>query len=195
MSRPSGPAGRQPDPAGVPETLGDPSGGGGGPEVNEMDVDHSSTSPVGPLVTGAVMLIVGVVLLQQTFTIKGEGLSPEGPRFFPFVVISLWIVFSLVYLAQQGLRMLRDSGTLPAERFTHLGGAAALVVMLVIYAYALDPLGYLLATPVFFVGAAWAMSSRQVLRDAVIAIGLTVVVYFVFTQSLGVHLPAGVLGL
>lgn len=164
-------------------------------EAHETDVDHSSTSPLGPLVLGLGMLGLGLLMLDQTLAIRGEGFDAEGPRFLPLVVVLLWIVLVLAYLGQQVRAVLRHSRTVPAERFTHMGSAALLVVLLVAYAYALDPLGYLASTVVFFVGAAFGLGSRQPTRDLAVGIGLTVLVYLLFTRALGVHLPGGVLPL
>jgi putative tricarboxylic transport membrane protein len=169
--------------------------GTGHTDVLDTEPDHSSDSPVGPLVVGVVMLAFGLVMLNEALKIEGEVLDPEGPLFLPIVVLSLWTLLAVLYLGQQVLRVLRHRELLPAERFTHMPSALALVVMLVVYAYVLNWLGYLIATALFFVGAARAMGSRQPTRDAVIAVGMSVVVYFTFTRALGVHLPEGVLGI
>jgi putative tricarboxylic transport membrane protein len=160
-----------------------------------LDEDHGSTSTVGPFLVGGVMFAVGLVLLQQTFKINAEGFDPQGPRFFPLIMVSLWLFLSVVYLAQHLAKVLRTGAGLSAERFEHMLGAGALVVLLVVYAYVLDPLGYWISTSLFFVGAARAMGSRNLVRDTVVGIGLALLVYLSFTRALGVHLPEGVLGL
>ena len=178
-------------PGAAPDNLG---GRSGGAPVNELDEDHSSTSTVGPFVVGAFMLVVGLVLLQQTFAIRAEGFDPQGPKFFPIVVVSLWLLLSVLYLGQHLVRVLRSGAGLSAERFDHILGAGSLVVLLVVYAFILDPLGYWISTSLFFVGSARAMGSRNLARDVVIGIALALLVYLSFTRALGVHLPEGVLG-
>ncbi len=165
----------------------------GGP--SGLDEDHRSTSTLGPFLVGGVMLAVGLVLLQQTFKIEAEGFDTQGPRFFPLIVVSLWLFLSVMYLGQHLVKVLRTGSGLPAERFDHMLGAGALVVLLVVYAYVLDPLGYWISTSLFFVGAARAMGSRNLVRDIVVGIVLALLVYLAFTRALGVHLPEGVLGL
>ena len=162
--------------------------------ADALDEDHSSTSVLGPFLVGGFMLAVGLVLVQQLFAINAEGFDPQGPRFFPMVVVSLWLLLSVLYLGQHLVKVLRTNAGLAAERFGHTRGAVALVVLLVIYAYVLDPVGYWISTSVFFVGAARAMGSRSLVRDLVIGIGLALLVYLSFTRALGVHLPEGVLG-
>ena len=74
----------------------------------------------------------------------------------------------------------------------NLPAAAALVATLVAYAFVVGPVGYVPATAVFFVVAARTMGSRQLPRDIVVGIGLTLLVYLSFTRALGVFLPQGV---
>lgn len=172
-----------------------PAGGTVEDVPHELDADHASTSPAGPLVLGIAMVAIGLVMLSQTFAIRGEGFTPDGPRFLPLVVVVLWLGLSATYLGQQVFRLVRRSGTLPAEKFTHVGAAALLVVFLVAYAYALDPVGYVLSTVVFFVAASRVMGSHHVRRDVIVAVALTLSVYLLFTHALGVRLPQGVLPL
>lgn len=174
-------------PAGTAEPLG--------AGLDELDEDHTSSSAWGPFAVGATMLAIGAVALKETLAIRGEGFAPEGPRFFPLVVTVAWLALSLAYLVQQARAVLRERGSLPAERFDHRGGLVVLGALLVGYAYALVPLGYVLTTSVFFVAAARAMGSRVLVRDIVVGIGLTLGVYLLFTGVLGVSLPAGVLPL
>jgi putative tricarboxylic transport membrane protein len=146
-------------------------------------------------VAGVVLVGVSVLLITQVFAIRADGFDPQGPRFFPLVVLTLLAGLSVVYLLQQVLALLRHTELLPAEPFTHMPAAAALVGLLVAYAFVLAPLGYVLTTSVFFVGAARTMGSRHLTRDVVVGIGLALLVYLTFTRALGVSLPAGVLPL
>jgi putative tricarboxylic transport membrane protein len=173
-----------------------PDGGraGLGADPGDLDGDHSS-SPVGPLLAGAVMIGFGVLMLTQTLAIKGEGFELEGPRFMPLLVTLIWLGLSTVYVAQQLLRMVRSRGGLPVQRFNHVGRVVALLVLLIAYAYTIDPIGYVVTTAVFFVGAARVLGSGVLARDITVAVGLSLGIYFVFTRLLGVYLPPGVLPL
>lgn len=140
------------------------------------------------------MLLVGLVLLQQTFKIEGAGFDPQGSRFFPLIMVTMWLVLAVVYLAQHTVKVIRSGTGLYAERFEHMLGVGALVVLLVVYAYVLDPVGYWISTSLFFIGSARAMGSRNPVRDVVVGIALSLFVYLTFTRALGVNLPEGVLG-
>ncbi len=150
---------------------------------------------LGPVVVGAAMVLAGLVLLWQTLQIEGEGFDPQGPRFFPLLVVLFWLLLSVLYLAGHVSALVRDRRGMPEEAYPHRLPVVLLVVLLIAYAYALDPVGYWIATSVFFVLAARCLGSRNLARDTTVGVLLSLGVYLAFTQALGVRLPEGVLGL
>jgi len=148
-----------------------------------------------PLIAGLVMVGAGVVLLLQIPKIPGEGIEINGPRFLPVIVLVIWTALSLGYLGQQVLALVRRRPGLPTERFERMPAAAVMIALLVGYGLVMIPVGYLISTSVFFVATSFVLGSRHFVRDSVVAVLLTVGVYFAFTQALGVRLPAGVLPL
>jgi putative tricarboxylic transport membrane protein len=147
-------------------------------------------SPVAPVVVGVIVLAVGVLLLWQAWQVRGD-LGPQGPRFLPIVLAIAWILLAAVYLAGAVAALAGRRGVV-AERLDHLLRILALVVALIVYAYILDFVGYLISTAVLFAVAAAILGSRNHIRDAVVAVGLTVAVYFLFTRGLNIYLPPGV---
>jgi putative tricarboxylic transport membrane protein len=149
-------------------------------------------SPVAPVVLGVIVLALGVGLLWQGWQVPGD-LGPQGPRFLPVVLAAVWILLAAAYLAGAVAALAgRHSGTV-AERFDHLPRVLPLVVTLIVYAYVLDFAGYLISTAVLFAVSAAILGSRNHIRDAVVAVGLTVAVYFLFTRGLNIYLPPGLL--
>lgn len=169
--------------------------GDGADGVGGLDEEQRSGSPLAPLVAGVVMIGFGVVMLTQTLAIRGEGFDPGGPRFMPLVVTLGWLGLSTAYLAQHLVRLARAQGGLPAQRFDHAGQVLVLLVLLVAYAYAIDPVGYVVSTAAFFVGAARVLGSHVLARDITVAVALSVGVFLVFTRLLNIYLPPGVLPL
>jgi putative tricarboxylic transport membrane protein len=74
---------------------------------------------------------------------------------------------------------------------THWATPALLLVAMLAYAFLLEPLGYILSTAAFFVIVARLLGSRSLLRDVIIGLVAGVGLFTVFTQYLGVSLPAG----
>ena len=56
----------------------------------------------------------------------------------------------------------------------------------------LDLLGFIVAATVSFWGVAYAFGARKYLKDFMVAIVFSVIVYFGFTQGLNINLPAGI---
>jgi putative tricarboxylic transport membrane protein len=162
-------------------------------DVHELDEDHTSTSKMGPFIVGTFMLVTGEVLLFQTFRIPGEGFDTQGPRFFPLCIVLAWLLLSAIYLSTHILKIVRTGKGEAAEKFTRIVPAVILVIALIVYALVLDSVGYLIATALFFIAAARVLGSRNWARDITVGVLLSAVLYFVFTQALGVRLPEGIL--
>ena len=158
--------------------------GGGGPRPSFR----------GPRLAGVVLLAAGVAILVAVTAIPGRGgYSASGPRLVPLIVALGLIVLSLVFLARTFVRpdlQLAERSTLEDAR-THWPTPLALMAGLVAYAELLEPLGYIVATSVFFALGARVLGSRRPLRDVAVGVALAVVVYVAFTELLGVALPGG----
>jgi len=169
----------------------DTGAGDGPPDVEEREVIPPA-SPVAPVVFGVIVLAVGVMLLWQGWQVPGD-LGPRGPRFLPVVLAIGWILLAAAYLAEAVAALAGRHIETAAERLDHLPRVAALLVTVVAYAYALEYAGYLISTAILFAVCAAILGSRNHIRDAVVAVGLTIAVYFLFTRGLNIYLPTGVL--
>jgi hypothetical protein len=69
--------------------------------------------------------------------------------------------------------------------------AWALILAVLGLAALWNPLGFLIAMPLFLVAALWIMGGREVWSIITIALLFTVIVYLVFAQLLGVRIPVG----
>lgn len=162
---------------------------------------NQNTSPrrhwLGPRLAALVILGMGVVALTQAIAIReGAGYSVVGPRFFPLVAAAGLLLLGIGFL-------IRTTPLYPdhelaeqaaaEEEATHWPTVLLVVVGLVIYVFALGPLGYPLATALFFPVVARILGSRHLLRDLLTGVLLGFLIYFTFTRFLGVRLPAGVL--
>lgn len=133
---------------------------------------------------------------MQSFEIgQTTGFSPVGPSVFPIVMSLGLLALGAIFLLRQTLRPDREyAGHVAREeqatdwRTTGLAAAA-----LVGYAILLAPVGYILATGLFLPVGARILGSKRPLRDLAIGLALGVVVWFAFTQFLGVRLPSGLL--
>jgi putative tricarboxylic transport membrane protein len=152
-----------------------------------------------PLAFAVAVLALGVVVLIGTFGLSaGGGYSPVGPGFFPLVVAGGLLVFGLAFLVRTTVSpdaYLREKAAAESGA-THWPTVGLLLMVLIAYAFALDPLGYVFATAVFFPAAAFVLGdrrSRGVGRNLVIGLVVGVVIFFGFTELLEVRLPDGLL--
>ena len=150
----------------------------------------------GPRLAVLGVLILSALALTQIFQIRqGAGYTVIGPRFFPWLVVGGLLLLSLLFL----LRTLRFPDLALAEQAaaeeaaTDWRTVGLILLALTIYVLLLNGLGYTVATALFFPIVARILGSRHLVRDLVIGILLGLVIYLVFTQALGVRLPAGLL--
>jgi putative tricarboxylic transport membrane protein len=156
-------------------------------------------SLLGPRIFAAAILAFGLFVLYGTTRISGaSGYSPDGPTFFPLIVAVGLLVFGALFLLSTTLRRDRYLGEKAAaeEASTYWPTTGMVVAILVVYAFLLNPLGYAVATALFFPAVAYVLGSRgrrKVLRNLAIGVALGVLVFFAFTELLGVRLPDGIL--
>lgn len=150
----------------------------------------------GPRVAAVVVIALGVVVLVATTAIaQAGGYSPVGPTAIPLVVGTAIVVLGVLFLVRGTIRPdldLADRMT-KEDRTTHWPTPGLLGAVLVGYGIALGPLGYILATAAFLPLGARILGSERPRRDIAVGVALGLVVYFGFTEGLGVRLPAGVL--
>lgn len=142
------------------------------------------------------LLVFGLIALYQVFQIRqGAGYSVVGTVFFPMIVVLGLLALSLILLLRTTILPDNDLAELAAteEAATHWPTVGLAALALTAYALALKPLGYIVATSLFFPGIARILNSRQPVRNLIIGVVLSIVIYVAFTRFLGVRLPAGVL--
>lgn len=150
---------------------------------------------------GIRIAAVGVVLLGAASMVEALGIagnvgySAVGPQVFPIAVAA-------GLLASGGLLLLRvtlfrdtwlAAKVSEEETATHWPTPALVGAALLGYALTLPLLGYIVATAVFLPAVARVLGSRSLRRDALVGLGLSAVLFFGFTEALGVRLPPGLL--
>jgi putative tricarboxylic transport membrane protein len=142
--------------------------------------------------------VVGAVVLVDAARLNAPGTAsdPVGAKAMPMVVGALLLVCA-VWLAVDVVRGGHGEAeegedvdlTAPTEWRVVLPLVAAFVANIVL----IDRLGWLISGTLLFWGSSWALGSRHLVRDAVIAFLLALVTFYGFYLGLGILLPAGVL--
>ena len=156
--------------------------------------DRVRQSWAGPRLAGLFLLAASVAILIAVTAIPGRGgYGTAGPRFVPLIVAVGLIVLSALFLLRTWWRPDVELAQRSAEEdaATHWATPGLIMLALLVYAFALEPVGYPLATALVFFALARVLGSRAVVRDAVAGLVLGFGLFTAFTQYLGVSLPAG----
>ncbi|WP_037835166.1 MULTISPECIES: tripartite tricarboxylate transporter TctB family protein [unclassified Streptomyces] len=144
----------------------------------------------------ALLLVLGVLVLTDALTMDVDiaQRGPVGPKTVPIVVgAGLLVIAALLAVdVLRGGRGQAETGedvdlSEPADWRTVLLLAGVFLGTAVL----IEPLGFPVAGALLFWGAAFALGSRRIDRDPLIAAGLSLVTYVVFNNLLGVPLPGG----
>ena len=148
----------------------------------------------------AGFLVFGAFVVLSAIAIPlGLVRDPIGPRSF-FIGCAAVIVAASLLTILRHLRSWRSAEALPAtpEGVADEEGYPAsakrtflLFALGVAYAAAFQPLGYLLATPLFLFLGLWLLQQRNWAQMAALSLGFTIVFYVVFAQVLNVRMPVG----
>jgi putative tricarboxylic transport membrane protein len=149
----------------------------------------------GPRIAGLALLALGVAALVATARIPStrEGWAVSGPRFVPLVASTMVIALSIAFLVRTVVRPDVELARFAAGEAakTHWPTPGLVMTGLVGYVALLMPLGYALATALFFTATARVLGSTRTRRDALAGVVLGIVVCYAFTRWLGVRLPVG----
>jgi putative tricarboxylic transport membrane protein len=179
----------------TPDLAQEPAGAGADPSDGADDEVVGRGSPWAAVALSVGLLLLVGVLLWQALIIPGEVSDAAGPKLMPVVVAVLWLVLSAVYAATHLRDALRSEASEDVTRFDRIPQVVLIMAILIAYAYLLQPVGYLITTILLVWSTSRVMGSRSWLRDLIVAVGLTAVVYLVFSRALGIYLPPGVLPL
>lgn len=158
---------------------------------------------LGELALAAGVVVLGILVIWQTGEIRLTPVNSRvGPRVIPYIV-GAGLVITGIWLAIDVLRgQLADpeaggedsedvDPTLPTDWVT----VGIVVASLLAYLFLMERAGFVIASTALFVGAAFGMGSRRIVRDLLIGFAVSTVAFIVFTEGLSLRLPAGILPL
>jgi putative tricarboxylic transport membrane protein len=159
-------------------------------EIKVSWKDRSELGICALLAVLGVLVLVDALQIPTDFTQRG----PVGPKAVPVVVGVLLLVTALL-LARDVLRGGRGEAeggedidlNAPSDWRTVLLLSAAFLAN----AALIGVVGFPISGAILFWGAAYALGSRNLVRDPLIAAGMSIVTFLLFNNLLGVPLPGG----
>ena len=147
-----------------------------------------------------LFLAAGIVYEVMALRMPRGRIGQPGPGFFPMIVGAILILTAAACLVQ-ALMTRRSAGSAPEgpDEGVHARGNRQvsktwlLLIFLVLYILALQPVGFPIALTVFLMASIWVFGYRKWLPVAGIAVALTVISYLTFIVWLKVPLPLGIL--
>ena len=153
---------------------------------------------IGEMLLALWAVLFGILIVWQTTLVRlTPAYSKVGPRVIPYIVGAGMIVVG-VWLAYEALTGRMSLGTTESEDAdpalpTDWRTVGLLALALLVYLLLIERAGFIIASAILFVMAAFAMGSRRLARDIAIGIVMSTVLYVVFSRGLGLSLPAGIL--
>jgi len=152
--------------------------------------DRSELGICALLAALGVLVLVDAIRIPTDFAQRG----PVGPKAVPIVVGALLLVVAAL-LARDVLRGGRGEAeggedvdlSAPSDWRTVLQLSAAFLANAVL----IGIVGFPISGAILFWGAAYALGSRNLVRDPLIAAALSILTFVVFNNLLGVPLPGG----
>lgn len=152
----------------------------------------------GELAFAGSLLILGIIVVFDTANMLVPPASGTvGPQIFPYLVSGFLILVSIGIIIQVLRGNLgQPEGTEFGETIEKTDFKSLLVVAgsMATYPLLIERAGFIVATTVAFFGVSFAFGARNVVKNLVISVIFSAIVYFSFTRGLNVNLPSGILG-
>lgn len=146
----------------------------------------------GELAISLGLVALGSFVIYETQSIaETQGYAQIGPRLFPYLIgVGLTLCGAVLgwHAISGGWRHVPLDEAHEAPDWMAFGIISAGVVLhMLVIGWA----GFIIASTLLFVLIARGFGSRKPVRDAIIAVVLAFVVFFLFTKGLGLNLPKG----
>jgi putative tricarboxylic transport membrane protein len=144
----------------------------------------------------AVLAVVGLWTIYDASTLNVGFGDPVGPRVFPYAIGAGTVLLAalMAVATARGHRAEGEEGEdVDLSSKPDWLTVAKLLAFLVLTILTVNLLGWAIVGAVLFVGCAWSLGSRTLLRDVVVGVVLSVGSWYFFYVTLGVPLTPGIL--
>jgi len=115
------------------------------------------------------------------------------PNTMPMVLSGLGILFALLILLAPSPKADAEGealGNINLKKWREykVGQALGLIALMIVYALALRPVGFIAATTLFLVGAGWTLGERKLVTMIAVALIGALCIWYLVQETLGIFL-------
>lgn len=146
----------------------------------------------------ALLGVAGAVVLWDASQLDApySQADPLGPRALPLVVGGILLVCAValtVDVLRGGHGESEEGEDVDLSHPTEWRVVLPLAAVFAANVVLVDRLGWVLSGALLFWGTAWALGSRNLVRDVVVSLAMSLITFYGFYSGLGIKLPAGIL--
>lgn len=135
------------------------------------------------------LVVLGFCAVASVLTLdvptNGTG-GTVGPSFLPWLMIGGMSLFALILLWRSQRHAPAAMAPFGARLLAQLGG---FLILMLLYAWAYEPVGYLISSVAFFVVTLLVLGERRLLQLLLVPPGVVGSVYVVFAYAMQVYMP------
>lgn len=143
----------------------------------------------GNIISSIICILIGLFILFESKDFPQGATGVPGPAFFPRILAYFVIGLSVLLIINTFIK--RDD-----RKITLLDKDSIKVYVtigfLLAYLILLNFLGFIIATPIFLFSLIFFYIRKNILKNAIIAVLVTFLIYGVFSSLLAVPLPQGI---
>lgn len=152
----------------------------------------------GELAFASSLLILGIVVFFDTRRmLVPPGSGTVGPQIFPYLVSGLVIIVALgIFVEIFRGNLGQPEGTEFGDTVDKTDYKSLLIVAgsMSTYSLLIERAGFVVATTVAFFGVSFAFGAKNPVKNLLVSLIFSLIVYFSFTRGLNVNLPSGIMG-
>lgn len=168
---------------------------GTAPRFRERLAASIRSHGIGEYLFVAFTVALGIVSVVGAMSIVQSGSADTmGPRSFPLLVGILLIGSGVMVLVDlmRGRRGQADDGEdIDLSVKTEWVVVVKLVALFIIHSQLITIIGWWLAAAILFIGAAWSLGAKRLIRVTIIGLALALILQLAFGVGLGLSLPPG----
>ena len=136
-----------------------------------------------------VIISIVVLIFLGTLFVQVPAI-PDTSRGYPFALLIIATAMTLFLLVKSLLR-LKNEEAAESKVLEQAKTIAPYCLMIIAYIWLLDKLGYIISTVVFMIASLLFLKLKNKILMIVLAVVLTCLLYYIFTNFLVVILPRG----